>query len=99
MRFISFLLISSFLLVSCAGRPPFLEYSIAKVALKAARKVDSEKNAGPYWIKAMDYYSRGEKSFQERDYLSSKHYFNESIKWAEKAENLSRFKMSTGEGI
>ena len=99
MRFIAFLLLCSFLLVSCAGRPPLLEYSIAKVALKSARKVDSEKNAGPYWIKAMDYYSRGEKSFQERDYLSSKNYFNESIKWAEKAENLSRFKMSKGEGI
>ena len=86
-------------LISCAGTPPFLEYSIAKTALKAARKANAEKNAGAYWIKAMNYYQKGEQSFRERDYISAGRFFDEAIKWAEKAENISRFKMSTGEGV
>ncbi|MYE07789.1 MAG: DUF4398 domain-containing protein [Oligoflexia bacterium] len=86
-------------LTSCAGKPPFLEYSIAQTALQAARKVNAEQNTGSYWEKAISYYQRGKKKFQERDYISAERFFNESIKWAEKAENLSRFKMSTGEGI
>ncbi len=93
------LIIIFFCLVSCAGRPPFLEYTIAQTALKSARKVNSDKNAVAYWSKAIDYYRKGEKRFQNRDYISAKQFFNESIRWAEKAENLSRFKMSKGEGI
>lgn len=93
------LVVVFFCLVSCAGRPPFLEYTIAQTALKAARKVNSDKNAVAYWLKARDYYRRAEKKFLNRDYISAKQLFNESIRWAEKAENLSRFKMSKGEGI
>ena len=88
-----------FYLTACAGNPPFLEYTIAQEAIKAARKVNSGKNAVAYWTKALESYQRGENRFQDRDYISAERFFNESIKWAEKAENLSRFKMSTGEGI
>lgn len=94
-----FIVLIFFYLTACAGKPPFLEYTLAQVAIKAARKVNSEKNAISYWVKAMDYYRRGEKRFQDRDYISAGRLFNESRKWAEKAENLSRFKMSTGEGV
>ena len=86
-------------LISCAGNPPFLEYTIAQTALQSARKVNAEQNTGAYWEKAVNYYHRGEKEFRNRDYISAERFFNESIKWAEKAENVSRFKMSTGEGI
>jgi len=91
--------ISFFYLVSCAGSPPALEYSFAKTALKAARKVNSITNAESQWIKAKEYYHRGEKAFSVRDFISAKKWFSESIRWAEKAENISRFKMSTGEGV
>ena len=93
------ILVFSFCLLACAGRPPFLEYTIAKTALKSARKVNAEKNTGAYWYRARDYYQQGRRSFRERDYKSAERFFNESIKWAEKAENFSRFKMSKGEGI
>ena len=86
-------------LVSCAGTPPFLGYVVAQTALNSARKANSETNASPYWAKAMHYYQRGQKSFQERDYFSAGRFFNESVKWSEKAENFSRFKISTGEGV
>ena len=97
MKFLVFLVF--FYLTACAGKPPFLEYTLAQVAIKSASKVNSEKNAPSYWIKAMDYYRRGEKRFKNRDYISAGRFFSESRKWAEKAENLSRFKMSTGEGV
>ena len=87
------------LLTACAGKPPFLEYTISQKALKSARKVNADKNATTYWLKALNYYQRAEKRFQDRDYIPARRFFNESIKWAEKAENLSRFKMSTGEGM
>ena len=83
----------------CAGKPPFLEYTIAQSALRAAQKVKAEQNTGPYWDKAMEYYRRGKRRFHERDYISAGRWFNESIHWFQKAENLSRFKMSTGEGM
>ncbi len=92
-------LILPFCFLSCAGKPPFLEYTIAKTALKSARKVNAEKNTGSYWYKALDYYQKGQMRFRERDYKSAEKLFNESVKWAEKAENISRFKMSKGEGI
>lgn len=95
-----FVLVIAFIfLISCAGTPPFLEYTIAQKALKSARKVNSNVNATAYWEKALHYYRRAEKRFQDRDYISSRQFFNESIKWAEKSENFSRFKMSTGDGI
>ena len=94
-----FFVLVFFCLTACAGKLPFLEYTIAQTALKVARKVNSDKNATAYWLKATDYYRRGEKRFQNRDYISAKQFFNESIRWAEKAENLSRFKMSKGEGL
>lgn len=86
-------------ITACAGTPPFLGYVIAKTALDSARKVDSATNASPYWVKAIHYYQRGQTSFRERDYISADRFFNESIKWFEKAENFSRFKISTGAGV
>ena len=86
-------------LISCAGTPPFLEYTIAQKALKSARKVNSNTNADVHWKKALHYYYKAEKRFRDRDYISPRQFFNESIKWAEKAENFSRFKMSTGDGM
>ena len=86
-------------MTACAGTPPFLGYVIAKTAINSARKADSETNASSYWAKAVHYYQRGQKSFQERDYISADRFFNESVKWSEKAEDFSRFKISTGEGV
>ena len=84
---------------SCAGRPPFLEYTLARSAIKAAQAANSDKHAVAYWTKALKYYKNGEQRYESRDYISSKRFFNESVKWAEKAENLSRYKISSGEAL
>ena len=86
-------------LSACSGRPPFLEYALARSAVQAARRVDSEKNAASFWIKALHSYDKGQQNFQNRDYVVAKRFFHQSIQWAEKAENLSRSKISSGEGL
>ncbi len=86
-------------LFSCAGRPPFLEYTLAHQALKSAKTIQSEKHAVHYWLKANRYFHTGERKYRNRDYMSSKRFFNESLKWAQKAENLTRYKMSTGDAL
>ena len=94
-----FIVVSFLFLCACAGRPPFLEYSIAFSAIESAKKVNSDKNATAEWVKAIRYYRQAEEKFKGRDYNTSTFLFNESISWAEKAENTSRLKMSMGEGI
>ena len=94
-----FIVVVFLYLCACAGRPPFLEYSIAFSAIEAAKKANSDKNATAEWIKAIRYYRQAEQKFHVRDYNTSTLLFNESINWAEKAENISRLKMSMGEGI
>ena len=96
MRFLFVLLVVCFAF-SCAGKPPFLEYTLAQKAINSARQSNSEQNAGLYWRKALNYYRQGEYKFKERDYITAGRLFNQSRKWAEKAENLSRFKTSTGD--
>lgn len=95
----NFLIFIFFCLTACAGKPSIVEYVIAQSAIKNARKVNADKNATVYWVKALNYYNKGQQNFKNRDYISATQLFNESIKWAEKSENLSRFKISTGEGI
>ena len=82
---------------ACTGRPPFLEYSVAFTALESARAVNADKNAVAYWVKALRQYRQGEKRFRQRGYNQALYFFNESIAWAEKAENLSRLKIASGE--
>ena len=94
-----FIVVVFLCLCACAGRPPFLEYSIAFSAIEAAKKTNSDKNATAEWVKAIRYYRQAEEKFQARDYNTSTFLFNESINWAEKAESTSRLKMSMGEGI
>ena len=82
--------------MGCAGRPPFLEYTLAHSALQSAQTTKSDRHAALYWTKASRYYKQGKRTFSSRDYMAAKRFFNESIKWSEKAENLSRYKISSG---
>ena len=93
----AFLLV--FLTVSCAGRPPFLEYTLANSAIKAADKVKARHHAAPEWMKALNYYDRGRRHYADRGYISAKRMFNLSLKWAEQAENFSRIKIQSGGGL
>ncbi len=98
MKFLT-LAFCSFLLLACISKPPYLEYALAQTAIQSARKTNARKNALSYWMKALNYYTKGEKEFSYRDYVSAGQLFNEAIEWAEKAENLSRFKILKGEGM
>ncbi len=87
------------ILSACSGRPPFLEYTLAHSALQSANKVKSRYNAYTQWAKAVAYYNQGKASYHNRSYISAKRFFNESLRWSEQAENISRLKMSTGEDL
>ena len=96
MRYLLFVFIS-FSYIGCTGRPPFLEYTLAQSALQSAQTAKSERHAALHWTKASKYYKQGKQKFNSRDYITAKRFFNEAIKWAERAENVSRFKISSGE--
>lgn len=100
-RYINYLIFVSFFcsVVNCAGKPPILEYSIAKVAIAHAQKADAEKNATSLWIKAKELYYKGELAFSGRNYTAAERFFSASIKLAEKAEFSSIIKETKGEGI
>ena len=87
------------LLSACSGRPPFLEYTLARTAIQSANHVKAKQNAKLQWMKAMNYYHKGEERFNGRHYRSARRFFNESMRWAEKAENISRLKLSVGSGL
>ena len=94
-----YLLILFILCNVCSGRPPFLVYTLANTAIQAANRSRARENAKLQWMKAMDYYHRAKESFSDRSYFSARRYFSESIRWAEKAENISRLKLNAGNGI
>ena len=87
-----------FTLISCVtSQTPFLEYSIAKVALVHARKHEMNgKHATSEYNKAINYFKKGEQAFNNRKFHQAKKLFNKSIKWAEKAEAINRYKERAG---
>ena len=87
------------MLGACSGRPPFLEYTLARTAIQSASRARAKQNAKLQWMKAMGYYHKGEENFNDRHYMSARRFFNESMRWAEKAENISRLKLGTGSGL
>ena len=93
------LLVFVLLAVGCVTSPPPVnEYTLAKVAIDAAKSVDASKHSSGNFHQAMELYKKAEKLFEDREYEQAKEYFIRSRIAAEKAENSSRFiRMKTGE--
>ena len=89
---LSFLCLS-FALFSCAGTPPLRSYNLARTALKHAKKYEAKKRAPKSYQKASFLYKEGQIHFRGRYYGSAKEAFEESKEFAEKAEDLSRWKL------
>ncbi len=83
-------------LSGCSGKPPFLEYTLAHSAIQSADKVQSKHHASRQWRNAINYYNRGEENFGDRHYMSARRFFEESRRWAQNAEHITRLKMSSG---
>ena len=82
----------SIFLSSCAGTPPLKEYSLARTALFHAKKFEANKYQPQTYERSRYFYRQGKKSFNERFYSEARDFFEQSIKNAERAENITRWK-------
>ena len=87
------------LLLGCvSGKPPQLEYALAKEALDAARMTDAARFSSGFFYKAESTYREACARYEDRDYEDAKALFLEAINLAEKAENSTRLiRHQTGE--
>lgn len=75
-----------------AGPKPYSEYSLAFVALDAAKRAEAPRYASGYWTKAESLYRQGEQAYKVNDNTAAQEYFQQARKYAEKAENATRLK-------
>ena len=78
--------------ISCAGTPPLKEYNLAYSALRYARKYEAKARASEPYRQAFSLYKEARSHFKNRYYGSAWEAFHESREWAEKAEEISRWK-------
>lgn len=94
------LLMGALSLCSCATEPPLEQFTIARAALNAARDVDSTRFSPGHFHRAEEQFRLGEKAYRDEDYAVAKNYFEQSIYFAEQAENSTRLKkFKTGESF
>lgn len=88
-------------LSSCVSAPPpYAEYNIARVAVRAAQDVDSARYASGLWNRADENYRAGERAFNDNDFSEAKRRFQQATLFAEKAENATRLKkFQTGDSF
>jgi len=72
--------------------PPYEEYSLARVAVKAAADVDSARYATGLWNRAEENYRNAQSAYKDNDFAAAKKQFLLAIQYAEKAENATRLK-------
>jgi hypothetical protein len=76
----------------CALPPPYEDYTIARVAVHAARDAEALRYTPGLLNQAEEHYRRGEKDYTDNDYSGATEEFKSAIKFAERAETQSRVK-------
>ena len=84
-------------LTHCASIAPHKDFIIAETALSRAKKFQGDKLYPNIYSKASHFYKKAVSFYNQKNYEESQTYFQESIKWAEKAELKSRLKQSKEE--
>ena len=77
-------------LVGCVGNPPLEEYTLAKIAIDAAKAVDAPRHSSGYYHQAEESYTKAKELYNDRDYVAAKKLFLRAKQTAEKAENSAR---------
>ena len=84
-------------LFGCAGPKPYDDYAIAYSAIKAAQSAEASRYSPGYWSKAERLYREGQQAYADNSNERAKKLFQLSVKYAEKAENVTRLrKFQTG---
>lgn len=70
--------------------PPNDDYTLAKIALDAAKSVQSARYSPGYWHQAEEFFRRAKILYGEREYEEARNFFVNARIAAERAENSSR---------
>jgi len=70
--------------------PPNEEYTLAKVAIEAAKSVQAARYSPGFWHQAEEFYRQAKILYNEREYEEAKYLFLSAKNSAEKAENSAR---------
>lgn len=90
-RGVGLMIVVSFFIVSCQSGPmPLEEYSIARVALEAAREVQAPRHAPGYWHQAEEAYRKARLLYKDQRWDEARIEFLKARVAAEKAENAAR---------
>jgi hypothetical protein len=85
-------------LVACAGRAPYEDYTLAHVALSAAKAAQAPRLAPGNYARAEDFYHRGVHFYEDRDFNAARTAFVQARYYAEQSENYTVLKKAeTGE--
>ncbi len=76
----------------CASEPPNEDYSLATIAIEAAKVAGAPKVSIGYWSKAQASLKQGEEEYEQREFPQAKASFIKARNFAEKAENAARIK-------
>jgi len=80
-----------FFFVGCVTFPPPIEeFTLADVAIKAARNVQAVRYSPGYWHQAEELFRQARILYREREYEQAKDLFIQARIAAEKAENSAR---------
>ena len=83
-------LITSALLVSCAGAPPLVEQAMAVEAQKYAKKSYAAKYASPFYRKGLRYLKLAHSQFEKRVYKRALKSYTTARRYFEKSETRAR---------
>ena len=84
-------------LTHCASTGLHKDFVIAKTALSRAKKFQADKLYPNTYTKADNFYRKAVSFYNQENHEESQTYFQESIKWAEKAELKARLKLAKEE--
>ena len=84
-------------LTHCISTAPHKDFVIAKTALSRAKKFQVDKLYPNTYTKADDFYRKAVSFYNQENYEEAQTYFQESIKWAEKAELKARLRLAKEE--
>ena len=85
--------------LGCAGPKPYADYSQAYVALRSAKSAEASRYSPGYWSKAERLYREGQQAYKENSNEKAQKLFRLSVKYAEKAENVTRLKKFQTGGV
>lgn len=78
------------LIVGCTTTAPIREYTLARAAIDAAKRIEAGRIAPAFFHKAEEAYRKAELEYKKEQFTEAKDHFELAREYAEKAENSAR---------